>query len=203
MTQAVTKLLNFQEFLDNYPENQGKYELIKGEIVEMRATRGHDNVARFLWKTFDQEIEKLGLNYVVDRNILIKTITSEGKEQGRIPDVSIVNKTIWNKNISDYNALTEPLQLAVEVTSTNWEDDYVDKLDEYQRLGITEYWIVDYKAIAPFKYLGNSKIPTLFVYYLVNNKYELKKFIKDEYIVSPTFPKLQLTINQVIASQIA
>ena len=41
-----------------------------------------------------------------------------------------------------------PIQLAVEVTSTNWEDDYLDKLEEYQRLGIAEYWIVDYLAIA-------------------------------------------------------
>jgi len=39
------------------------------------------------------------------------------------------------------------LQVAVEVVSTNWEDDYIDKLDEYQRLGIQEFWIVDYLAM--------------------------------------------------------
>ncbi|GAX44610.1 hypothetical protein NIES4075_56290 [Tolypothrix sp. NIES-4075] len=37
--------------------------------------------------------------------------------------------------------LIEPIQLAVEVVSTNWEDDYVDKLDKYQRLGIA--WFLD------------------------------------------------------------
>ncbi|NET47018.1 Uma2 family endonuclease [Okeania sp. SIO2B3] len=31
-----------------------------------------------------------------------------------------------------------PIQLAVEVTATNWEDDYVDKLDEYKSLRITD-----------------------------------------------------------------
>jgi Uma2 family endonuclease len=36
-------------------------------------------------------------------------------------------------------AFVEPLELAVEVVSTNWEDDYIDKLDECQRLGIPEY----------------------------------------------------------------
>jgi Uma2 family endonuclease len=46
--------------------------------------------------------------------------------------------------LSDYAAFTEPIQLAVEVVSTNWEDDYEDKLDEYERLGIAEYWIIDY-----------------------------------------------------------
>ncbi|ACK67231.1 protein of unknown function DUF820 [Rippkaea orientalis PCC 8801] len=203
MAQSLTKSLSFQDFLEQYPNQSGKYELINGEMVEMRATRGHDNVARFISKAFDREVERLGLNYVVDRNILIKTTTSEGKEQGRIPDVSVVNKTLWNNNISDYNALTEPLQLAVEVTSNNWETDYLDKFEEYQRLGIAEYWIIDYQAIASVKYLGTPKIPTIFVYYLVNNQYEITRFTADNYLVSLTFPQLRLTVNQIINSQIA
>ncbi|MCZ0905316.1 Uma2 family endonuclease, partial [Microcoleus sp. HI-ES] len=83
-------------------------------------------------------------------------------------DVGVVKASVWNSNVRGYGALTEPIQLAVEVTSTNWEDDYVDKLDEYQRLGICEYWIVDYLAIASRAYLGNPKIPTVFVYSLEN-----------------------------------
>lgn len=203
MTQAVTKPLSFQQFLEQYPNELGRYELIDGEMIEMRATRGHDNVARFIGKNLDREVERLGLNYVVDRNILIQTMTSEGKEQGRIPDVSVVNKIIWNNNISDYNALTEPLQLAVEVTSTNWEDDYLKKRDEYQRLGIAEYWIVDYQGIASINYLGNPKIPTIFIYHLVDHQYQMNRFIGEDYIVSPTFPELQLTVNQIITAQIA
>jgi hypothetical protein len=27
--------------------------------------------------------------------------------------------------------------------STNWRDDYLMKLGEYEKLGIAEYWIVD------------------------------------------------------------
>lgn len=59
--------------------------------------------------------------------------------------------SLWNSNVLAYAALSEPIQLAVEVVSSNWEDDYVDKLDEYQRLGIPEYWVVDYLAIASVK----------------------------------------------------
>lgn len=203
MTQAKTKPLSFQEFLEQYPDGQGKYELIDGDMIEMRATRGHDNVARFIWKIFDREIEKSKLNYIVDRTILVKAITSEGRERGRIPDVSVVDKNIWNNNLSDYNALIEPLQLAVEVTSTNWEDDYIDKLDEYQRLGIAEYWIVDYQAIASATYLGNPKLPTIFIYSLVDSQYRINKFTQNDYLISPIFPDLQLTVEQVIASQLA
>jgi Uma2 family endonuclease len=32
--------------------------------------------------------------------------------------------------------------LIVEVTSTNWEDDYARKLEAYESMGIQEYWII-------------------------------------------------------------
>ncbi|WP_448561002.1 Uma2 family endonuclease [Trichothermofontia sp.] len=53
--------------------------------------------------------------------------------------------------------MREPIQLVVEVVSTNWEDDYIDKLDKYDRLDISEYWIVDYLALGSRRYLGNPK----------------------------------------------
>lgn len=46
-----------------------------------------------------------------------------GVEQGRHPDVSVVNRTVWDSNLNAYTAFREPIQLAVEVVSTNWEDD--------------------------------------------------------------------------------
>lgn len=96
----------------------------------------------------------------VSGRIVVRT-HSDGRTQGRHPDVSVVDQVLWDSNPLAYSALSEPLQLAVEVVSTNWEDDDVDKLDEYQRLGIKEYWIVDYLAIASRSYLGNPKVPTV------------------------------------------
>jgi Uma2 family endonuclease len=130
---------------------------------------------------------------------VIKTVTKDGLEQGRNPDVSVIDRTIWRSNRSDYNALEVPIQLAVEVTSTNWEDDYVDKLEEYQRLGISEYWIVDYLAIASRAYLGNPKIPTIFVYSLdEKGQYQKTQFRGTDRIISPTFSELSLTAEQVL-----
>jgi Uma2 family endonuclease len=88
----------------------------------------------------------------------------------------------------------------IPVVSTNWEDDYVDKLDEYQRLEILEYWIVDYLAIAARSYLGNPKVTTIFVYQLVDGKYQLQRFTGFERIISATFPELNLTVEQVFAA---
>lgn len=197
------KKLTFEEFLEQYPDGYGIYELVNGEIVQVEPTRAHKNVARFLLFAFNDEIRRNGLDYIVDKDVIVRTITSDGQEQGRNPDVSVVSEPLWNSNVLAYGALTEPIQLAVEVTSTNWEDDYIDKLDEYQRLGIPEYWIVDYLAIASRTYLGYPKIPTVFVYQLVDGQYQAQPFKGSERIISPTFPELELTVEQIVtASQI-
>jgi Uma2 family endonuclease len=66
-------------------------------------------------------------------------------------------------------------------------------------LGIHEYWIVDYLAIASREYLGNPKIPTLFVFLLdAEGKYQRTQFRGDERIMSATFPELTLTATQVL-----
>ena len=196
------KKLSFLEFLAQCPDD-GIFELVDGEIVEVESTRAHKNVARFLMFTFNNEIRRKELDYIVDKDIVVRTVTVNGQEQGRRPDVAVVSATLWNSNVLTYGAVTEPIQLAVEVVSTNWEDDYVDKLDEYQRLGISEYWIVNYLAIASRSLLGNPKLPTVFVYHLVDGKYQALSFKQSEKIISPTFAELKLTVEQILsASQI-
>ncbi|MCL1465868.1 Uma2 family endonuclease [Argonema galeatum] len=199
MITNTLKKLTFEDFLEQCPED-GIYELVNGEIVQMEPIRAHKNVARFLVKSFDREIDRLGLDYILDNDIIIRTVTADGKEQGRNPDVSVVSQSLWNSKVTAYGAITEPLQLAVEVTSSNWDDDYVDKLDEYQRLGIAEYWIVDYLAIASRAYLGNPKVPTVFVYQLVEGQYQAKSYRSNHRIISPTFAELELTVEQIVQS---
>ncbi len=163
--------------------------------------RNHDDIADFILFGLNDEIRRLNLNYVVKNTAVLKTVTANGIEQGRKPDVSIIDKDVWRSNRSTYSALEEPIQLAIEVTSTNWEDDYIDKLDEYQRLGITEYWIVDYLAIGSREYLGNPKVPTVFVFLLdAEGKYQRTYFRGSERIVSRTFPELALTAEQILTA---
>lgn len=198
MITTTQEKLTFDQFLEQCPE-EGFYELVNGEIVAVRSTRNHDDVADLIADSFKDEIKRLSLNYVVKNTAVIRTVTQDGTEQGRKPDVSVIDRAVWRSNRSDYNALEEPIQLAVEVTSTNWDDDYIDKVDEYQRLGISEYWIVDYLAIASREYLGNPKIPTIFVFILdAKGKYQRTQFRGEERVISTTFPELTITANQVL-----
>ncbi|MGH7997975.1 MAG: Uma2 family endonuclease, partial [Brasilonema sp.] len=166
---TTNQKLTFEQFIEHLPDVDGRYELVNGEIVRIFATRQHDDIADFIADALNDQVKRLQLNYRVSGRIMIRTQTAEGKEQGRQPDVSVVDKTIWSANRAAYSALLEPLQMVVEVISTNWEDDYIDKLDEYQRLRISEYWIVDYLALGSRNYLGNPKVPTVFVYLLDEN----------------------------------
>ena len=196
-TQSKQKL-TFEQFIE-YPLEDGRYELVNGEIVKILATRQHEDIADFLADLMKGEVTRLNLNYKVSDRIMIATTTKDGKEQGRFPDVSVVSLDIWRANRSAYSALRDRGQLAVEVVSTNWEDDYIDKLAEYQRLGIPEYWIVDYLAIGSRDYLGNPKVPTFFVYQLnANGVYEVNSYRGADRIVSPTFPELELTVEQIL-----
>jgi Uma2 family endonuclease len=210
MTLLTRAKLSFEQFLRAYPDGTGSYELINGALVEMRATRGHDQIADGLLFAFNDEIRRVGvaslpenrLSLKATNKVVIRTVDASGQEQGRVPDVSIIDRSQWDANPSAYSAFTVPIQLAVEVVSTNWEDDYLDKLDEYQRLGIVEYWIVDYLTQASRSYLGNPKVATVFVYSLVAGQYAMRAYRGDDRIESVTFPGLQLTAGQVLSGEL-
>jgi Uma2 family endonuclease len=198
MSTATQQKLTFEQFLEQYPED-GRYELVDGDIVRILATRQHEDIADFIADAMKTENRLRNLNYKVSDRIVLATKAPNGKEQGRNPDVSVVNLNQWRSDRMAYTALREPIQLAVEVVSTNWEDDYIDKLDEYQRLGISEYWIVDYLAIGSRTHLGNPKTPTVFVYLLDENQvYQPTAFKGNDRIISRTFPELSLTMDQIL-----
>jgi Uma2 family endonuclease len=88
----------------------------------------------------------------------------------------------------------------VEVVSTNWQDDYLTKLRDYEALGIPEYWVIDYAGLGGRLYIGNPKRPTFSVYALVDGEYDVQRFRGNERILSSTFPGLILTAEQFFAA---
>lgn len=195
----IKKSLSFAEFLDyDFPE-EGRYELVNGEIMRIQPTKRHEMIAEFISDSLKAEVKRLNLNYWVSGRILQRTFNRKGKEQGRFPDVSVVDKTKWQANPNTQSVWYEPLQLIVEIVSHNWEDDYIDKLEEYQNLGVSEYWIIDHLALGSRDYLGNPKLPSVLVYLLdENNIYQQNIYQNDQQINSRTFPELKLTMSQIL-----
>jgi Uma2 family endonuclease len=197
MTQAIAPPLSFLDFLETTPEDGNRYELVNGERVQLMATRAHDDVADFIYDAFRDQVVRDQLNYKVSRFASVKTLRDDGLVQGRTPDVSVIDKTVWAADPKAYAALEEPIQLAVEVSSTNWRDDYLYKLAEYEALGILEYWIVDYLAVGAIRYIGSPKTPTVSVYTLINGEYQLQQFRGGDRILSMTFPELTVTAAEI------
>ena len=200
MTQAIAPPLSFLDFLETTPEDGNRYELVNGERVQLMATRAHDDVADFIYDAFRDQVKRDLLNYKVSRFASVKTRRDDGLVQGRTPDVSVIDKDVWESDPKAYAALEEPIQLAVEVSSTNWRDDYLYKLAEYEALGTLEYWIVDYLAVGAIRYIGSPKTPTVSVYTLINGEYQLQQFRGGDRILSMTFPELAVTAAEIFAA---
>jgi Uma2 family endonuclease len=198
MTQAIPKLVTFEDFVDWRPEG-GRYELHDGVIVEMAQPVGdHEDVVGFLVEKIAVEYVRNGLPYSIPKTALVQSASSKSCYS---PDLLLLNRhalklePLWPK----YSTVefADSIPLVIEVVSTNWRDDYHKKLGEYEEIGIKEYWIVDYLAIGGKKFIGNPKQPTISVYQLVDGEYQVTQFRGDDRIISPTFPELNLTAKQI------
>ena len=202
MIQTLPELVTFDEFIDWYPENsEHRYELHNGEIVEIpKATGKHSKVAGFTALKVGIEIERLNLPYFIPKECVIKPMR---EESGYELDIIVLNEqTIGNESRWEKSSIItrgSSVPLIVEVTSTNWGDDYALKLEAYESMGIQEYWIIDYLGLGGRRFIGNPKQPTFSIYQLIEGEYQVKLFRGGDSIESPTFPELKLTAQQVFA----
>jgi len=67
------------------------------------------------------------------------------------------------------------------------------KMGEYEEIKILEYWIVDYLGLGGIKYIGSPKQPTLSIYNLVDDEYQVAQFRGEERIISTVLRELNLT----------
>jgi Uma2 family endonuclease len=203
MIQAIPKEVTFDEFIAWYPKNsEHRYELHNGVIVEMpKPTGKHSEVAGFTSGELFLEIRRSQLPYFIPKECIVKS----ARESSYEPDVIVLdkqgvvdNEPRWGKE--SIITLGTSIRLVVEVVSTNWSDDYALKLEDYEAMGIPEYWIVDYLGLGGRRYIGNPKRPTLSVYQLVEGEYSCEQFREGEQIFSPTFPELDLTAQQIFSA---
>ncbi|MCW5314832.1 Uma2 family endonuclease [Nostoc sp. KVJ3] len=198
MIQAIHKLVTFEDFAAWRPDG-GRYELHDGLIVEMSQPVGdHEDVVGFLALNISIEIGQQKLPYFIPKTVLVKPFEGESAYS---PDIliinrpNLVNEPLWKKESTVSQATSIPL--IIEVVSNNWRDDYYKKLADYEAIGIPEYWIIDYAAIGARKFIGNPKLPTISIYQLIDGEYQVTQFKGDTHIVSPTFPELNLTAEQI------
>ncbi len=207
MTQALQKLYTFDEFVEFLQVKNDNicYELYNGDIIQMPQPKGkHEEIIAFLAAILGYEFIRLKLKYGISNKGLVK---AENKLSGYFPDIlvlnlsNLVNEPRWQEE--SIVTQSESIPLVIEVVSTNWRDDYLKKLADYDEMGIREYWIVDYGAFANKTLIGKDKQPTITIYsFNDEGEYQGKQFRGNDRIESPTFPELNLTAEEIFAAQI-
>ena len=199
MTTTLPKTVTFEEFIEWYPNDSVRYELHNGVIIEMPPPTGdHEKVVGFLAEKIIIEYVREGLPYRIPKTAFVKTPSAKSTYS---PDVLLLNlenldnEPLFQKQSTVTQAASVPL--VVEVVSTNWRDDYHLKFADYEEMGIPEFWIADYAANGGKRFIGDPKQPTFSVCQLIGDEYTVTKFTGNNLIVSPTFPQLNLTAQQV------
>ncbi|MBP0027629.1 Uma2 family endonuclease [Roseofilum reptotaenium CS-1145] len=201
MTYTQAKLLSFEEFITQYGDNT-RYELIDGELRDMEPTGPHEAVAGCIVGRIYVEIFRSHLNWLIPKTGLIKPLYAEATALR--PDVIVLDRDelskepLWEKEPVICNGST--VCLVAEVVSTNWQDDYARKVEEYAFLKIPEYWIVDFRGLGGLQFIGNPKQPTLTICQLVNGVYEQQQYRLGDSIHSYLFPELQLKLDDIMPS---
>ena len=191
--------ISFDEFIKWYPENsQNNYELRRGVITEMPKPRGkHSRLAGDLSYELGKIIRDSNQSYFIPKECIIKLSSNTGYE----PDIIVLDETVmaneprWEKE--SVITLSQSIKLVVEVVSTNWRDDYLIKLADYEAFAIQEYWIIDYLGMGGRRYIGYPKQPTFTVCSLVEGEYELQQFRENDPIISHLFSQFSLTLNKI------
>jgi Uma2 family endonuclease len=197
--------LTFEEFLAKYGDDD-RYELIDGEVFDLEPTGPHEQVAAFITRKLNVQIDQLDLPYcILQRGIIKPPKTLLGLSTAFRPDVMVVDESalmlepLWQQQSVLMRGSS--IKFVAEVVSSNWQNDYSRKFEDFALLGIPEYWIADYLGLGGIHYIGKPKQPTLTICTLVDDAYETKLYRGDDSIISAMFPALDLTAAQVLRLQ--
>ncbi len=155
------KLYTSDEFFQMFPEQSSELkELINGEIIEMSAPS-------ILHQQISIEVSSEIRNYIKKNkgNCNIFTAPFDVKLDDYnvvMPDISVICD---KSKLSDGKRCNGSPDWIIEIVSSNWQDDYIKKLDLYQLNGVREYWIIDPKYQKTLVYFfDESHFPSIYTF---------------------------------------
>jgi Uma2 family endonuclease len=185
----ATKPMTIEEYLNFDDGTDTSYELVDGQLIAMPTESDlNDRITSFLFASFLQ----LGIPYY--RLSMKAQIAVSGKlANARQPDLMVLSEdtaaALEGAKQRLINHDMPPPALVVEVVSPQQENrDYRHKRTEYAGRHILEYWIVDPIA---------QKVTVL---EWVDGLYEEQVYQGNQSILSPSFPGLNLTAVQILAT---
>jgi Uma2 family endonuclease len=197
MVQAQSKKLTFDEYLNYSNDTDQRYELIDGELIALPPESEPNNfIANYLF-FYLASSGLVPLRLIKTHNCEVQVAVLRSSDAAnRYPDLIILEPehiplTATRLTIT-FDML--PPRFVMEVVSrgrVGSDRDYDRKRTQYAARGIAEYWVID-----PIEQVVT-------VLRLENGQYvEVGVFRDGEAIVSPMFPQLSLTVQQILSGEV-
>ncbi len=194
MIQAKPRFATFAEYLSYSSEMEGRFQLIDGALQELPPeSERNDWIALILRDWLVQAVSRRLIR--LGKCEIQVPVLQKGDFQNRFPDLVVLREEhlqLTQKRLTITIGMPPP-RLVIEVVSpgkTNRYRDYINKLAQYAAIAVEEYWIV------------GPKTQTILVLALENNRYrEIGQFQGIEQVISPLFPSLVLTAEQVFQTE--
>ncbi len=190
--------LSFEEYLSlesgSLPE--GRFEYVNGELRELPPeSEPNDFIANYLLFAIASS-GLMPLRLIRPHSCEVEVpVLQEGDARTRIPDLVILRPDhlpLLHRRLTVTREMMPPLLIAEVVSpgNANQQRDYDRKRQQYEELGVLEYWLID---------PAQGQITVL---ELQNGLYaEVGVFQAQAQIRSPLFPDLSLTAEQVLAAE--
>ncbi len=134
--------ISYQKFLE-WNGEVGWFEWVDGEVIEMsNPSLTHQDLSDFLTSLLRFFIEAKRLGRVVSAPFQIKF---DFRPSGRQPDIMFISNENLHRLEKQYVDGTADLIIEI-VSPESVTRDTLDKFEEYEKAGVKEYWILDYKT---------------------------------------------------------
>ena len=136
----VNQKITYGEFLRQY---DGQYaEYVDGEVIKpMSVTQRHDDLTRFLQALLRFFVEEKRLGRICGEPYQMKMLIDD-KIKGREPDIFFVKTENFDRIGEKF--FDGAADLVIEVISPeSVMRDTQEKFEEYETVGVQEYWIID------------------------------------------------------------
>jgi len=196
MTQALK--MSFEEYLSleagSLPE--GRFEYVEGERRELPPeSEPNDFIANYLMFVLASS-GVIPLRLIRPHSCEIEVPVLQADDpRTRIPDLVILRPehlTLTQKRLTITRQMPPPVLIAEVVSpgDANRKRDYERKREQYQELGVLEYWLID------------PALQSITVLELQAGLYaKVGSFRGSDRIISPAFPELMLTAEQILSAQ--
>ena len=195
MTYTIRRYKSYQEYLDDdeLQPNRNYRLLDTGELIEV--SNEDDSNLRIANRLIAALLKEMGIafiDFIRNGNKEIQVNPVGDRCVNRKPDLLVLRPSHFETARQAIMLDDAPPVFVSETvspggeSSENYLRDYVWKRQQYQALGVGEYWIVD-----PHR----AKVTVLV---LVDGEYQESVYAGDEKMVSVTYPAIALTADELL-----